>query len=126
MGGRTALRVGGHPAVRSVVGLAPWLPRDEPTDQLAGRSVLLVHGTADRMTSPKGSAAFVQRLRADGVEAGLVDIPDGKHAMLSRPRLWHDLAAGFMLTTLLGQSGTGSASNLLRQVIEGNPRVTAP
>ena len=126
MGGRTALRAAGHPAVHSVAALAPWLPPGEPSAQVAGRAVLLVHGTADRMTSPQGTAAFAERLRLSGVEAGLIDIPGEKHAMLGRPRLWHDLAASFMLNTLLGQSGTDAASNLLRQVTGENPRVSAP
>jgi alpha-beta hydrolase superfamily lysophospholipase len=126
MGGRTALRVGGHSAVHSIAALAPWLPRGEPVEQLAGRSVLLVHGSADRMTSPKGSAAFAAQLRAAGIDAGLIDIPGEKHAMLGRPRLWHELASAAMLETLLGQSGTGTASNLLRQVSAGSPRVSAP
>ena len=50
MGARAALRAAGHPAVSSVVALAPWIPRGpepEPVRQLAGRRVLLVHGTDD-------------------------------------------------------------------------------
>ena len=66
MGGRTALRVGGHSAVTAVAGLAPWLPPSEPSAQLAGRSVLLAHGTADRMTDPAATAGFAARLRAEG------------------------------------------------------------
>ena len=52
MGARAAFRVAGHPAVTAVAGLAPWLPPGEPVDQLAGRRVLLAHGTADRVTPP--------------------------------------------------------------------------
>ena len=36
MGGRAALRSAGHPTVRGVVALAPWLPGTEPVEQLAG------------------------------------------------------------------------------------------
>src|SRR6202451_4555113 len=49
MGARAAFRVAGHPAVTAVAGLAPWLPPAEPVDQLAGRRVLLVHGTWDHV-----------------------------------------------------------------------------
>src|SRR3954453_4781451 len=47
MGGRTAMRVADDPSVRAVVALAPWLPDGEPVEHLAGRSVLIVHGTLD-------------------------------------------------------------------------------
>ncbi|MCZ9341360.1 alpha/beta hydrolase, partial [Streptomyces sp. TRM76130] len=51
MGGRAALRAGGHEAVTSVLAIAPWLPDEdvaappEPVKQLTGRRVLIVHGT---------------------------------------------------------------------------------
>ena len=51
MGARAALRAAGHPLVAAVAGLAPWLPSGEPVDQLAGRRILLAHGTADRVTA---------------------------------------------------------------------------
>lgn len=124
MGGRTALRVGGHAAVRSVAGLAPWLPKDEPIEQLAGRQVLLVHGNRDRMTSARGSAAVASRLQAAGIAASFVEVTDETHAMLRRAKLWHDLAAGFMAATLLGQSASPPDSNLLQQVIAGHARIT--
>src|SRR6201989_2166453 len=60
MGARAAVRASGHPAVSAVAGLAPWLPPGEPADQLAGRSVLLVHGTSDGITSPAETRAFVE------------------------------------------------------------------
>jgi alpha-beta hydrolase superfamily lysophospholipase len=125
MGGRSALRAGGHPSVSSVVGLASWLPAGEPIEQLAGRQVLLVHGSADRITSAKGSVALAARLREARIAAGLVEIEGERHAMLRRPGLWHDLAAGFMLATLLDQSDELPAPHLLRRVIEGEPRITA-
>jgi dienelactone hydrolase len=134
MGGRTALRVAGHDAVRSVVALAPWLPRGEPTSQLAGRNVLLVHGTADRMTSPKGSAAVAEQLREAGVSSSFIELIGERHAMLGKPRLWHDLSAGFLTATLLGddiavaiggrQSERAEATNLLRRVMRGESRIT--
>ena len=64
MGARAAIRAAGHPAVSAVAGLAPWLPLGEPADQLAGRRVLLAHGTADTITSPAETWAFVERARA--------------------------------------------------------------
>jgi len=102
MGGRTALRVGGHPAVTAVAGLAPWLPPREPSVQLAGRSVLLAHGTADRMTDPAATAGFASRLRDEGTPVRFVQIPGEGHSMVRRAHRWHRLASGFLQEELLG------------------------
>jgi len=101
MGGRTALRVSGRPEVAAVAGLAPWLNPAEPVEPVAGRRVLLVHGTADRMTSPRQTVAFADRLAGQGEPPSLVLIEGEKHAMLHKPRLWHELAAQFVLSAVL-------------------------
>lgn len=127
MGGRTALRIGGEPGVRGVVGLAPWLPPGEPIEQLVPRRVLLVHGTADRMTDPMLTAAFADRLQRAGGAVNLVRIADGRHAMLRRPRLWHELATQFVLDTVLSDyrpSGWPDAPNFLQRVGGGSARIT--
>jgi alpha-beta hydrolase superfamily lysophospholipase len=102
MGGRVALRVGGHPAVTAVAALAPWLPPGEPSTQLAGRSVLLVHGAADRMTDPAATAWFAERLRAEGTPVRHLEPPGTGHTMVRRAHQWHRLASGFLQETLLG------------------------
>jgi pimeloyl-ACP methyl ester carboxylesterase len=94
MGARAALRVAGHPLVSGVAGLAPWLPSGEPVEQLAGRRVLLVHGDADSVTSPAGTWAYARRARAV-VPTAAIEVRGGDHAMLRRPRVWHQLAAEF-------------------------------
>jgi len=99
MGARAAVRAAGHPAVSAVAGLAPWLPPGEPADQLAGRSVLLVHGTSDGITSPAETWAFVERARAV-TEVAAVEVRAGDHAMLRRARLWHAIAAEFARAAL--------------------------
>jgi len=127
MGGRTALRIGGEPQVRGVVGLAPWLPPGEPIEQLIQRQVLLVHGTADRMTDPMLTSAFAERLAGAGGEVSLVRVQDGRHAMLRRPRLWHELAAQFVLNAVLPDyrpSGWPGAPNFLQQVTGASARIT--
>ncbi|MFF7971799.1 prolyl oligopeptidase family serine peptidase [Streptomyces sp. NPDC007905] len=69
MGGRAALRAGGHEAVNSVVALAPWLPEEdvaapaEPVKQLVGRRVLIVHGTNDERTDPELSFRLAARAK---------------------------------------------------------------
>ncbi|MFI6287136.1 alpha/beta hydrolase [Streptomyces sp. NPDC051018] len=68
-GGRAALRAGGHPAVSSVLAMAPWLPADEmtsppePVKQLVGRQVLIVHGTNDERTPPDLSYRLAERVK---------------------------------------------------------------
>ena len=99
MGARAAARAAGHPAVTAVAGLAPWLPPGEPASQLAGRRVLLAHGSADSITSPAETWAFLERARAV-TEVSAVEVRDGDHAMLRRARLWHAIAAEFARAAL--------------------------
>ena len=99
MGARAAARAAGHPAVTAVAGLAPWLPPGEPAGQLAGRRVLLAHGSADSITSPAETWAFLERARAVTEVSG-VEVRDGDHAMLRRARLWHAIAAEFARAAL--------------------------
>jgi alpha-beta hydrolase superfamily lysophospholipase len=94
MGARAAVRAAGHPAVAAVAGLAPWLPPGEPAGHLVGRSLLLVHGTSDGITSPAETWAFVERARAV-TEVAAVEVRDGDHPMLRHARLWHAIAAEF-------------------------------
>ena len=94
MGARAAMRVAGHPAVIAVAGLAPWLPAGEPVDQLAGRRVLLAHGSADTVTSPADPWAYADRARAV-CDPTVIEVRGGDHPMLRRARLWHAIAAEF-------------------------------
>jgi len=127
MGGRTALRVGGHPQVRAIAALAPWLPDSEPVDQLTGRRVLLMHGSADRTTSPAGTAAFADRLEAAGGAVSLVSVDGEGHAMLRRAELWHELSAQFVLGAVLPDfepAAWRGGSDLLEQVVHGPVRLS--
>jgi len=99
MGARAAVRAAGHPAVSAVAGLAPWLPPGEPAVQLAGRQVLLVHGTLDGVTSPPETWAFAERAR-EATEVAAVEVRGGDHPMLRRARLWHAIAAEFSRAAL--------------------------
>ncbi|MEU9038142.1 alpha/beta hydrolase [Streptomyces sp. NPDC048352] len=68
-GGGAALRAAGHDAVNSVVALAPCLPgavpggSPEPVKQLAGRQVLIVHGTNDARSDPESSFLLAARAK---------------------------------------------------------------
>jgi dienelactone hydrolase len=99
MGARAAMRAAGHPSVSAVAGLAPWLPLGEPIDQLAGRRVLLAHGTADFVTSAAETWAYADRARAV-TSVAEVEVRGGDHAMLRRASLWHALAAAFTCESL--------------------------
>jgi dienelactone hydrolase len=99
MGGRAVLRCAGHPSVTAVAGLAPWLPAGEPVAQLAGRRVLLVHGTADRITDPRETWAYADRARAV-TEVTTLEVPGGDHPMLRQAGRWHQVAAEFARTSL--------------------------
>jgi pimeloyl-ACP methyl ester carboxylesterase len=106
MGARAAIRAAGHPAVSAVAGLAPWLPVGEPVDQLAGRWLLVVHGTADTVTSPAETWAYAERARTVA-QVAAIEVKDGDHPMLRRARLWHAIAAEFARAAL-GQPSAGS------------------
>jgi len=100
MGGRTAVRVAGDEGVVGVVALAPWLPKGEPAEQLAGRSLLIAHGTADRVTSPIGSARFAERARVVAARVDLVMVAVETHAMVLRWPTWQRLTTAYVLDLL--------------------------
>jgi len=110
MGGRVALRMGDHRAVRSVAALAPWLPPGEPIPALDDRTVLLAHGTADRTTDPRATSRLAVKLRETGVEVEQHEFIGGRHSMLFPARVWHDVVAEFMVRTLLTPDVGASSS----------------
>ncbi len=127
MGARAAMRAAGHPAVSAVAGLAPWLPLGEPVEQLAGRRVLVAHGTADIITSPAETWAFVERARAV-TQVAAVEVRDGDHPMLRRARLWHAIAAEFARSALglpagrAAAAGAGSVADAVATTAQEPPR----
>lgn len=96
MGGRAALRSAGHPSVRGVVALAPWLPGHEPVAQLADRDVVVLHGTRDLTTSPRASAQFMARAALVARRTACLHVPWSGHGMLLRASTWHRLTAAFV------------------------------
>jgi pimeloyl-ACP methyl ester carboxylesterase len=114
MGARAALRAAGHPSVAAVAGLAPWLPPGEPVDQLAGRRIVLAHGTADVVTNAAETWAYAERARALTTVAE-IEVRGGDHPMIRRASLWHALAATFACVSLgLPAPGGPVASALAR------------
>ena len=125
MGARAAFRVAGHPAVSAVAGLAPWLPPTEPVDQLAGRRVLLAHGTGDRITSPEETWAYAERA-GSVTRTATIEVVGGEHTMLRRAPLWHRLAVEFSRLSLGLAMGPGDVAAAFRQPAEARHLVLPP
>lgn len=103
MGGRTALRLCGDPGVASLVTLAAWVDSDDAPmwQPHAGLPVLMMHGTADRVTSPRGTDLAAGLLRRRGAEVEVVAVEGDTHAMLQHARTWHRRTAGHVANTLV-------------------------
>lgn len=110
MGGAVAVRVADDPAVRLVVGLAPWLPPQLDLSPLDGRRFAIVHGALDRSlplipgVSPQLSLRGFEAARRRGVDAQRTVIPGAIHPIalrapwgatvpMPRARRWEALAA---------------------------------
>ena len=128
MGGRTAINVAAHPSVSTIVGLAPWIERSDPIEQLAGRRVLLAHGTRDRITDPRRSQRLVGEIEPIARSATFVAIDGDKHAMLGRPDVWNALTTGYVLGALCDvppdasardETGGAQLTNVLQQALAG-------
>ena len=119
MGGLTALCVADDAQVEAVVALAPWLNHKTPVEPVAGRRVLIVHGTDDRWTSPANSLDYARR--ADGVAASVdyVSLKGAGHFMIRRVALWNVLANGSVLDAFGEATGAdvSGATDALRRVL---------
>ncbi|MFD4530372.1 alpha/beta hydrolase [Streptomyces sp. NPDC058470] len=110
MGGRAALRAGGHTAVNSVLALAPWLPEEdvaappEPVKQLAGRRVLIVHGTNDERTDPELSFRLAARAKKANRDICRFEVHSDGHALQQHRTEVMALAEDFVLGALFGRS----------------------
>ena len=122
MGGRTALHVGSGPDVRLVVGLAPWIEKGDPRPGPDQRTVL-IHGDRDVICGLSRSRSLVERMQADGLDASLVRVERGDHAMLVRWPLWTRLVTGVVTATFAAELGhdeeppTGPEGAVVAQVV---------
>ncbi|HEY9329482.1 MAG TPA: alpha/beta hydrolase [Streptomyces sp.] len=108
MGGRAALRAGGHPAVTSVLSMAPWLPGDpdaepEPVKHLVGRQVLLVHGTNDARSDPELSFRLAERAKKSNRDTCRFEVHSDGHALRQHHTEVAALAADFVRGSLFGR-----------------------
>ncbi|EFQ83995.1 hypothetical protein HMPREF0063_10711 [Aeromicrobium marinum DSM 15272] len=111
MGGRTACRVADHPAVVGVVGLAPWLPEDEPVGALQDRHLRVIHGSRDRWTSAPLSREFVERARPLAASASWESLPGAGHFMFRRVSTWNDFVKDSVADILSATPPRGEASH---------------
>ncbi|GAA2937180.1 alpha/beta hydrolase [Kitasatospora cinereorecta] len=109
MGGRAALRAGGHEAVTSVLAMAPWLPETgapepEPVKHLAGRRVLIVHGTNDERTDPELSYRLAERAKKTNRDTCRFEVHSDGHALRQHRAEVVALAADFIRGSLFSRS----------------------
>ena len=110
MGGRAALRAGGHEAVNSVVALAPWLPEEdvaappEPVKQLVGRQVLIVHGTNDERTDPELSFRLAARAKKANRDVCRFEVHSDGHGLHQHRAEVLALAEDFVMGALFGRA----------------------
>ncbi len=110
MGGAVAIRCADERGVESVLGLAPWLPDRLDVAQVAGKRLVVLHGTLDRWlpgvpgVHPKVSRAGFDRAVAAGATGTYTLIPGALHGIalrahwgapiaLPRARTWSRLVA---------------------------------
>ena len=71
-----------------------------------GVSLLLVHGSRDRITDPRRTDVLAKRYTSSGVDLRYVKVDGGRHSMLKDAALWHDTVADFVMDVLLGPDRT--------------------
>ncbi|PZF80717.1 alpha/beta hydrolase [Jiangella anatolica] len=98
MGGRAAIRVAGSSdGVVALAALAPWLTPSEPPSLLAGKHVLLMHGSADTTTDPRLTAALAAELSGVAASCRYLPVHGDGHALLRHPAVWHREVTRFVL-----------------------------
>lgn len=113
LGGRAAILAADRPEVRSVVALNPWLQPADGGIDLAGRRVVIAHGTEDHIASLDHASAAAQDL-ARTADVSFVRVAGGKHAMLTRHADFDGLAASYTASVLLpGHTPHGVAARAL-------------
>ena len=113
MGGLTALYAAGHPQVRAVAALAPWLEPSSPVEPLRGRRVLIMHGDTDRWTSPTASLSFARRALGVARDVHYVRMLGAGHFMFRTMPVWHGLSTSFLLRHFAEDTGAALDARVL-------------
>jgi dienelactone hydrolase len=100
MGARAVFTAADDPRVAGVLGLAPWLPADEPQPRRLDRRLVLAHGDRDRTVDPRLTAEFADRLRRSGAPVAYFTAHDEAHALLQRHGDWEELVRRFVRACL--------------------------
>jgi hypothetical protein len=106
-GGGAALRAAGHEAVNSVLALAPCLAETvreaspEPVKQLAGRQVLIVHGTNDARSDPESSFQLASRAKKANRSTCRFEVHSDGHGLREHQAEVVALAVDFVLGSML-------------------------
>lgn len=101
LGGRAAFWAAGEPHVASVVGIAPWLPNGDPVEQLAGRKVLILHGSRDRSgASAKRSLAYASRARTVVPDLARFEVVGDNHFLIRRSADCWAVTTDFVVGTI--------------------------
>lgn len=103
MGGRVALHLADDERVTAIVALAPWVEAQDRARWHRGLHVLFMHGTLDRMTSPRASRALATAMGALGADVTYDAVRGESHAMLRQAARWHRESADFLATHLLAR-----------------------
>jgi alpha-beta hydrolase superfamily lysophospholipase len=101
MGGRVALAIAGDEGVTAMVGLAPWVEKPDVARGGPGLRVLILHGTHDHITNPRGSQRMVTDLQGLGADAAYEPLKGENHALLRHPRQVTDRTARWLADALL-------------------------
>ncbi|RSS75611.1 alpha/beta hydrolase [Streptomyces sp. WAC06614] len=122
-GGRAALAAAGHPAVNSVLALAPCLPESErdgspePVKQLSGRRVLIVHGTNDARSDPELSFLLATRAKKANRSTCRFEVHSDGHGLRDHQAEVVALSVDFVLGTMV----TGRYSRPLTDALAAPP-----
>ena len=103
MGGRAALHLADDERVTAIAALAPWVEPHDRARSHRGLSVLFMHGTLDRMTSPRASRAMADAMTELGADVTYESVQGESHAMLRQAARWHRESAAFLAGHLLAE-----------------------
>lgn len=105
MGGRVALAIAGDEGVTALVGLAPWVEKADVAHGGPGLTALLLHGTHDHITNPRGSERMVALLQARGAQAAYESRPGENHALMRHPIALQRRVGQWLAATMLSPAG---------------------
>jgi dienelactone hydrolase len=111
MGGRVALYLADDDRVTAIAALAPWVERKDRVRWHPGLHVLFMHGSRDRMTSPRASRVMADAMAALGTDVTYDSIQGESHAMLRQASRWHHEAAAFLAKHLLDGRAEGAGGS---------------